>query len=664
MRNRSIVLLVFLSQFGLAQTDRLDSLHHRLATTDDISSRARTMFNIGAYYNYMNIDSSSYYMHQVLRNTSEDRLKAETLKWLCALYRMVRPDSTFYYGRLTLKLANEKAYHDLVPGVFNSLSLTETAIGNMPQALQYALQGVKLAEERNDEFELAYGLANLGYVYMHDGSYQEAIDTYKRSYKDFITINREANAAIMLALTAQAYATIGKPDSARDYTTRALSLHAENPGFFSEDIFGDVFLKLGDTLRSLEYYHRSIQSPELFLSFNGHLEIAKIHESRGNIDSAVTYGRRALNISQSSGFFSNIIEVSIFLSAIYESQDPPRAMFYAKNAIAYQDSLIAMERSMAISDFVSIDQLQRQQELDEKIQIFRIYILSGSSFILLVLAFLLWRSQRQKQRSKRKTEIAYERLKNTQSQLIHSEKMASLGELTAGIAHEIQNPLNFVNNFSDVNRELIDELEEEAKKGNVEEVTSIANDLRDNESKITHHGKRAEEIVKSMLQHSRGSDGEKQLTNINELADEYLRLAYHGLRAKDPSFNAEIKTNFDPNLSEINIVPQDIGRVLLNLLNNAFSAVSEVEGPTVNLKTQKLNNSITITISDNGPGIPPDIRDKIFQPFFTTKPTGQGTGLGLSLSYDIVTKGHGGNLTLDTQGGDGTTFTIELPLSS
>ncbi len=298
----------------------------------------------------------------------------------------------------------------------------------------------------------------------------------------------------------------------------------------------------------------------------------------------------------------------------------------------------------------------------------------------------------------KEVEKAYQELKTTQTQLIHAEKMASLGELTAGIAHEIQNPLNFVNNFSDVNRELIDELEEEAKKGNVEEVTSIANDLRDNESKITHHGKRAEEIVKSMLQHSRGSDGEKQLTNINDLADEYVRLAYHGLRAKDPSFNAEIKTNFDPNLPDINIVPQDIGRVLLNLLNNAFAAVSEKaksDGnayiPTVQITTNlspleggpasrgKGGDSplsrgaqggvspaegIQITISDNGPGIPADIRDKIFQPFFTTKPTGQGTGLGLSLSYDIVTKGHGGSLEMETEDGEGTEFIINLDVVS
>ncbi len=300
--------------------------------------------------------------------------------------------------------------------------------------------------------------------------------------------------------------------------------------------------------------------------------------------------------------------------------------------------------------------------------IYFIMILTGGYGLYRVQRAITIRIERDKIKDERlaqakEVEKAYQELKTTQTQLIHSEKMASLGELTAGIAHEIQNPLNFVNNFSDVNKDLAEEMIEEMKKGNLAEAEAIANDLITNETKITHHGKRAEEIVKSMLLHSRGSDGEKQLTNINELADEYIRLAYHGLRAKDPSFNAEIKTDFDSSLPNVSIVPQDIGRVLLNLLNNAFSAVSEVEGPTVNLKTQKLNNSITITISDNGPGIPPDIRDKIFQPFFTTKPTGSGTGLGLSLSYDIV-KAHGGELSCVAGNGLGALFSFQIPIAA
>jgi signal transduction histidine kinase len=265
-------------------------------------------------------------------------------------------------------------------------------------------------------------------------------------------------------------------------------------------------------------------------------------------------------------------------------------------------------------------------------------------------------------------------LQAAQAQLIQSEKMASLGELTAGIAHEIQNPLNFVNNFSEVNKELLHEMNEEIVKGNFDQVSSIAKDVIDNEEKINHHGKRADGIVKGMLQHSRSSSGQKELTDINALCDEYLRLAYHGLRAKDKSFNAKFETDLDPSIEKINIVPQEIGRVILNLINNAFYAVSDKQKaeskmpnaggekfePTVSVQTKKLNNIIEIRVTDNGGGIPQNIIDKIFQPFFTTKPTGQGTGLGLSLSYDII-KAHGGELKVETKEGEGSEFIIQLP---
>ena len=272
-----------------------------------------------------------------------------------------------------------------------------------------------------------------------------------------------------------------------------------------------------------------------------------------------------------------------------------------------------------------------------------------------------------------------EYLKSTQSQLIQSEKMASLGELTAGIAHEIQNPLNFVNNFSEVNTELIEEMEQEMDRGNYSDAKAIAKDIKENEQKINHHGKRAGDIVKGMLQHSRGNSGQKEPTNINALADEYLHLSYHGLRAKDKSFNATLKTDYDETIGNVNIIPQDIGRVVLNLINNAFYAVnekmiipqhlkgSEEYAPRVTLTTRRLGSplgdgdKISISVKDNGNGIPQKIVDKIFQPFFTTKPTGQGTGLGLSMSYDIV-KAHGGDIKVETKDGEGSEFIIQIPV--
>jgi signal transduction histidine kinase len=286
--------------------------------------------------------------------------------------------------------------------------------------------------------------------------------------------------------------------------------------------------------------------------------------------------------------------------------------------------------------------------------------------------------------ARRKAEEALAELKATQAQLIQAEKMASLGELTAGIAHEIQNPLNFVNNFSEVNSELIDELEQEVEKGNLDEVKALAKDIKENEQKINHHGKRADAIVKGMLQHSRSNGGVKEPTDINALADEYLRLAFHGLRAKDKSFNATLNTDFDESIGRIDVIPQDIGRVILNLITNAFYAVDEkkktgtpegfktLQGfesyePTVSVSTEAVIPSpggprgVKIFIKDNGPGIPQKVLDKIFQPFFTTKPTGQGTGLGLSLAYDIV-KAHGGELKVETKENEGTEFTISIPI--
>jgi signal transduction histidine kinase/ketosteroid isomerase-like protein len=270
---------------------------------------------------------------------------------------------------------------------------------------------------------------------------------------------------------------------------------------------------------------------------------------------------------------------------------------------------------------------------------------------------------------KKRAEEALAELQTTQKQLIQSEKMASLGELTAGIAHEIQNPLNFVNNFSEVSKELLDEMLEEIENGDFDEVKAIMEDVIQNLDKINHHGKRADGIVKGMLQHSRASGDKKEPTDINALSDEYLRLAYHGLRAKDKSFNAELVTDFDDSIDTIKIIPQDVGRVILNLLTNAFYVVHQKKQtdkadykPTVRISTKKKKKAIEIKVTDNGSGMPDKVKEKIFQPFFTTKPTGEGTGLGLSLSYDIITKGHGGDLKVDTKEGEGTTFIIHLPL--
>ncbi len=363
--------------------------------------------------------------------------------------------------------------------------------------------------------------------------------------------------------------------------------------------------------------------------------------------------------------------------------DYKNAYNFLDQAYQFKDSL----EKLSGKEEVSLMEMQKQQELqtaayneEKKIREaeqarvkftnrVRLYGLLGGLLILIAVAGLLLRNSRQKQKANLVLQATLADLKATQTQLVQSEKMASLGELTAGIAHEIQNPLNFVNNFSEVNKELLVEMKDEMDKGNLADANEIANDVIANEEKINHHGKRADAIVKGMLQHSSSGSGKKEPTEINKLADEYLRLSYHGLRAKDKSFNATMKTDFDESIGSINIIPQDMGRVILNLITNAFYATNEKQKlgienyePTVSVSTKKVGDKVLISVSDNGNGIPPKIIDKIFQPFFTTKPTGQGTGLGLSLSYDIV-KAHGGDLKVETIEDKGTNFIIVLPVN-
>jgi len=355
-------------------------------------------------------------------------------------------------------------------------------------------------------------------------------------------------------------------------------------------------------------------------------------------------------------------------------------MKYMRIADSINNKRTDIEQNKKIFNITFEEQLKRKEiEAERKAyeNKIRLYIFMGTLLVLIFISFLFYRNSRNRRKANTILRKTLFDLKSTQNQLIHSEKMASLGELTAGIAHEIQNPLNFVNNFSEVSNELIVEMIEEMAIGDYKEASVIADDIKQNLEKINYHGKRASSIVKGMLEHSRTGNNEKQPTDINAMADEYIRLAYHGMRAKDNSFQADFEVDLDKNIKEISVVGQDIARVVLNLINNAFQACMErshkmlankTSGsekidykPMVKISTRLLNNEVEVRITDNGNGIPNEILDKIFQPFFTTKPTGEGTGLGLSLSYDIITKGHGGELKVETKVGQGTEFIIQLP---
>jgi two-component system, NtrC family, sensor kinase len=417
-------------------------------------------------------------------------------------------------------------------------------------------------------------------------------------------------------------------------------------------------------------------------------DLADLFYDKGMRDSCLRYIHQCLSLSQRYHYKVFEMSSSGFLSDLYDSLSTDSTLKYMKIYIAAKDEVYSKEK---IKQFqaASIEEEKKERDLEnaktEYENRLKMYAIIVVAVVFLVIAFILFRNNRQKQKAnillehqKEKIEHTLTELKATQSQLIQSEKMASLGELTAGIAHEIQNPLNFVNNFSEVNTELIDEMQQEMDKGNLDEAKVIAKDIKENEQKINHHGKRADSIVKGMLQHSRSSSGVKEPTDINALADEYLRLAYHGLRAKDKSFNATMKTDFDETIGKINVIPQDIGRVILNLIINAFYVVDEKQKrlansqqptalhyePTVTVSTKKTNGKVEINVKDNGNGIPQKVVDKIFHPFFTTKPAGQGTGLGLSLSYDIITKGHGGDIKVNTTENVGTEFIVVLPISN
>jgi signal transduction histidine kinase len=475
---------------------------------------------------------------------------------------------------------------------------------------------------------------------------------------------------------------------------------------------GDIYFKRGDYHQAKVLYLKGL---DLSIKYNNKFNVAIAKHKLSQLylkiklnDSALIYAKD--NLSLMYLLQQNVANFQLNLGTVYED------IFLAYNQKNQQDSaykylLIASHikdslykvRIAKLSAFqnVSFEETLRSENLEkEKIQTeanIRIYSLLAGLMVVSLLGIILFRNNKQRKKSnlllttqkneieqqKKQVEVSMEQLQSTQSQLIQSEKMASLGELTAGIAHEIQSPLNFVNNFSEVSNELMGELVEEVEKGNYEEVKLIAADLVQNLEKINHHGKRADAIVKGMLQHSRTSTGQKEPTDINALCDEYLRLAYHGLKARDNSFEASFHFEPDNTLPKVNVVPQDMGRVLLNLINNAFQAVSErkkSEGenyvPEVIVSTKlifppagftseaKGRNQVrrgAVSVSDNGPGIPDSIKEKIFQPFFTTKPTGQGTGLGLSLSYDIV-KAHGGIIEVESIEGEGTTFVVKIPI--
>ena len=628
-------------------------------------------------------------LKQLLGKTPRDTNHVKLLTKVAGTYYFSNPDSSLAYSKKALAMARDLHFTRIIPQTLNNAGESLQLLGDYPASLKMQFEALEINRHIKDLAGEATSLGFIGFTFVEFGEYRQSLQYLMQANNINEQLSRKLLGALSLSITGNAYYLLNKQDSALYYQKQAFEKlkglkHRNVPPTKSMILtgLGNIYAITGKKDSALQFYHEALLNSTLS---NDRINISTIQKKIADVfystqlyDSSLYYAKQGYVSGRNIAQKLKILEASLLLVKLYQNRKRDSAFFYQDIAIAMKDSLYGPQKFKQLQ-LLMLEEQERQQNITREREQFNNRIkftaLISALVVFGILAFILIRNNRQKQKAnnllkeqKNKIENTLLELKSTQSQLVQREKMASLGELTAGIAHEIQNPLNFVNNFSEVNRELLVEMKDEIDKGNLQEVKSIAKDVIDNEEKINHHGKRADAIVKGMLQHSRSSSGVKEPTDINALCDEYLRLSYHGLRAKDKSFNANFKTDFDESIEKINIIPQDIGRVILNLLTNAFYAVNEKkkqqpEGyePTVSVSTKKVSDKVEVKVEDNGNGIPQKVLDKIFQPFFTTKPTGQGTGLGLSLSYDII-KAHGGELKVETKVGEGAEFIIHLPV--
>ena len=648
-------------------------------------------------------------MQTALRNATNDTIRIDINRKLGFFHQDSDAGKALVYHEAQLALAKKLNLKIWEADAYQQIAYCYTALLNLPAGYENYMQGLKIAEDPAAATN-GWGYSNFSYSKSPEEGRRSVVGMIHFELSAFYNLTRYyqlafkqsqqaleigtgiQNLKIMSLATRDLglyYLRTNRPDSAFFYFQQALSYYNISP--YKKNL-GGIYAYLG------QYYETKNQFDSAMVSYRRGLDISlkdvsltlqsglqallgNVYMQKGMFDSALLYTMNAQKVSVSVRDSLSIALILIQLGNIYKKKlDYVKAFHYLEAGKNLTDTLTNryIDKLMQFQN-MDFDQKTKLQKLEKESQLLksrnRSYALLGGLAILVLVGLLLYRNNRRAQKANNELASALVSLKSTQSQLIQSEKMSSLGELTAGIAHEIQNPLNFVNNFSEVNKELLVDLKDEIKKGNIDEVNALADDVIANEEKINHHGRRADAIVKGMLQHSRSSSGVKEPTDINALADEYLRLAYHGLRAKDKSFNATMKTDYDDSIGNINIIPQDIGRVILNLITNAFYATNEKQKqalanyePTVTVSTSRSlsfgegRGEVKISVKDNGNGIPQKVLDKIFQPFFTTKPTGQGTGLGLSLSYDIV-KAHGGELKVETKEAAGSEFIINIPFN-
>ena len=681
------VLSMFMAVFIYAQRTRIDSLVQESRTEQNDTLRMILYGGLSNSYSELDADSGYWYAEKMFQLAKKMDLKLEEAHALAEI------------GYAQLNMAN---YPRSLQSLLSAIVLAEDPKSErnvlppgFPVSDEFSNRGAAPHIQRFQKLARIYQYA--GILYANANYYKKSLFYFEKAIGYATKAGNHHLLCIIYVAMGRSYLATNQTDSALIVEQRSLE-EANKVGY--KRYLGSIYLNIGRIYAAkgnkhlaFQYFKKGLAASTEFGYYRGivasDLAIADFFRQEGKTDSSLHYIRSSHPVAEYLMVPDLLLRVYAAYANYYKTAgDNDSAVKYQSFIIKINDSLFSAKQTQQFQN-IDVDEQQRLQHIEVAKSVYRnklkMYALLVGLAVFLFIALIFWRNSQQRKKAnallswqKKELENTLITLKATQSQLIQSEKMASLGELTAGIAHEIQNPLNFVNNFSEVNCELIEEMKQEIDKGKLAEIKTLAESIDENEQKIIFHGKRADSIVKGMLQHSRSSSGQKELTDINTLADEYLRLAYHGLRAKDKSFNATMKTDFDESIGKISIIPQEIGRVILNLITNAFYAVTEKSAsassagqtyePTVTVATKCLlpplggsRGASQIKVTDNGNGIPQKVLDKIFQPFFTTKPTGQGTGLGLSLSYDIV-KAHGGEIIVNTKENEGTEFIISLPL--
>ena len=672
---------------------------------------------------------------KLVKETGNKQLEAEIYAGIGDIYTMLSRDQSSLENNLrSLAILRETVYRKGLAWQLTNVGLNHRNMGNYGDAMEYFMESLKVGREISDSLNMIEALLAIGFTYTYVERWNDALNYQHQALKIYTQMKDSLGIARIYNDMGVTNMRAGNLGVALKQHQAALAIRIKSTEhyytFASYLYIGEIYERLNRLSEAIANYEaglKYVKFSEFFVSgIDARLKLGIVYLKTSEYQKAMNAFSSALELSLKIKDGTSVAQASMYIAKVWLAQgEPHKALTWLRkaekaapesaivflgdtyqsiaetyfklgdyknayiNLMKYEkvkDSIVVAENLEKITTLSNRLEFENKQALEsenhkkilamnqaqiKREKITRNFSLFGM-FVAFVLTVIVFVRFIEKKKLNSKLNETLSDLKSTQSQLIQSEKMASLGELAAGIAHEIQNPLNFVNNFSEVSNELMDEMKAELAVGteaSVQLAIGIGDDIKKNLEKINHHGKRADAIVKGMLQHSRSSTGQKEPTDINALADEYLRLTYHGLRAKDKSFNATMRTDFDTTIGNINIIPQDIGRVILNLLTNAFYAVTEkkklnIAGyePVVSVSTRKIAGKLEIKVSDNGNGIPQKVLDKIFQPFFTTKPTGQGTGLGLSLSYDIITKGHGGELKVETKEGEGTEFVIFLPL--